>query len=389
MNVFYDLNYQRLVDEFCNPTSQKLILYFQEETTLHLTLFLGHKNDEPSKIFIQDKVILLIDTDWNLITPPIIYSKVEQVNSDSVIIPIQANTVKFKELITGKASIQAICQIKFENPNCIITLPILLKNIIAIHDLPPVDTLEHYPTEAPIDGILYGRKDKKWIAVDTLEGMVGPQGPQGPWGEQGGIGPQGEIGLQGIQGERGIDGAKGDVGPAGEGVDLTADVIPIGLSQLWGDSESLKHFVSGSLTEVLPSENGFSSIQTIADTFAVRHSSGRLFSQGIKTGLEKKLYGDWRSICVEGGDVVNYGVLLTPFSYCHLRIKKLNNEYVEEDLLFSGIDNWIVDGKVTLSTRKPAFLEPGVYFIRIYKDGLSGYTKVFAQLLFFVQDGIL
>lgn len=53
------------------------------------------------------------------------------------------------------------------------------------------------------------------VALPSLQGPEGPQGPQGPPGPAGPQGITGPAGAQGIKGDQGPQGPKGDQGPIG------------------------------------------------------------------------------------------------------------------------------------------------------------------------------
>ena len=80
--------------------------------------------------------------------------------------------------------------------------------------------------EAPIDGVIYARRNAGWVPGGSgggggepgppgPEGPEGPEGPTGPQGVQGPTGPQGPAGPQGAQGIKGDTGSPGSTGAQG------------------------------------------------------------------------------------------------------------------------------------------------------------------------------
>lgn len=80
-----------------------------------------------------------------------------------------------------------ICEIPFANE------PVIL---MEINDV----IYSNYVTEAPIDGITYGRKDADWVAISAITGATGPQGATGATGPEGPAGPTGATGANGTNG---------------------------------------------------------------------------------------------------------------------------------------------------------------------------------------------
>ena len=86
-----------------------------------------------------------------------------------------------------------ICEIPFVNE------PVIL---MEINDV----IYSNYITEAPIDGVTYGRKDANWVSISAISGATGATGATGPEGPKGATGNNGTNGATGATGANGTNG---------------------------------------------------------------------------------------------------------------------------------------------------------------------------------------
>jgi pectate lyase-like protein len=192
--------------------------------------------------------------------------------------------------------------------------------------------------EAPVDGEIYGRRNKAWTPVPTggAPGPAGPQGPQGPKGDTGPAGPQGPQGPQGIPGpagggggtvsDDGIVNVRRDFGAVGDGVADDTAAIQAALDAAFGSYAS-PHGNSGArLNRPVFFPAGFykvtSPVAGRAITGAVNDGAGRIKLTISTTGI---VTGDWVIITGVGGTIeANGGWFVTVIDANHLTLDDQN-----------------------------------------------------------------
>ncbi|MBQ7208159.1 MAG: collagen-like protein [Lentisphaeria bacterium] len=242
MDIFYNVTRQCRVDADNCRLAGNPVLYFGASPEWVLHLYTGEPGETPVPLDASGIPAFraAVDVDWTASTEPMCRTvsgiDVSGAASGVIVVPIDANTVRFGQVLNGARSKDAYFELRGLDTNgdvaLLILFPVTCHNVIDPEGgEPPEDTPSGYATEAYVDAVVsrelyveFSADGESWHTSLTTGDLYEriKHGSTGEWSDAFAI-PYGPQGPQGDQGATGATGPQGETGPSGPAPTIDAE----------------------------------------------------------------------------------------------------------------------------------------------------------------------